>query len=855
MKQLLFILTLGASIGTIGVISTNPQFVQQGVSLFSAAAEGSDAVSSYAAPGAPGEEQLAKFMSDYPSATQTPPNSAPKFEPIAVAQSPQVGGPVGGPVYASPQAPVASNPFPPIGTSSMQGKPAALPVFEAGHATQPGGMPTVSPYPAQETTGFASTRPQAPGEQTGFASSSGRIPANDVSATFALIDQWSEPPTYPVSPAAPQPVSPQPITPQPVAPTVIIPVQPVPAAQHPNPIPPSMPDPRNSVSVPSHFAGKPEPVHENTTGSFPVAAPIVHPNSVSNDSTPPNPASSNPFPVTVSVPTPPPAVQPPAVQSAPIAPVSNDPAPMDPFAIVLMGSDPKPQPAVPDPVPASIPASAPAPQNVQREEIPPAYAAREDEMNQAAAPAVSAFGFPVAQAVSNDATQNHAIVSDTLPKNDSSVVPASPTEIASAGNFGNVFAPTHDQVSAPVAQKSPIPHPDDSKGREMPPMTIAAIPPRLEQEPQPVSVPGNPEIGSQFLINPSIIAEEIPCHGTEMIARVGTEVILMCDVLPQLRRIALRYLKEELNEKGIPEDQHGQIPQSEKDFYINSFIEHQYPFFLKEQINVSLIYNDFVMSKSKEERDFFEKKMAEEFDEHDIPGMLKEFGVKDQVELKKFLKEELGSSLDRERMLTVRSNIARQWSMAMLTADSECTHDEMMEYYIQNKAEFETKARCRWREMFVLFSKHKTEKDAWKKMVWMGNHVAGGSSFEEMAKVNSEGMTAREGGVWDWTKRGTLASEDLENAIFTTPVGELSPIIKAEKGLHIIQVIEREDDKVTPFIDAQVTIRQKIQMQRRQRQQEEYYEELKRKYPTIVLRERIDFDASRSAAQTPNVNR
>lgn len=329
----------------------------------------------------------------------------------------------------------------------------------------------------------------------------------------------------------------------------------------------------------------------------------------------------------------------------------------------------------------------------------------------------------------------------------------------------------------------------------------------------------------------------------------------MCDVLPQLRRVALRYLNEEMKDRGIPEDQRDQIPQSEKDFFINSFIEQQYPFFLKEQINVSLIYNDFVMSKSKEERDFFEKKMAEDFDEIDVPGMLKEFGVKDQVELKKFLKEELGSSLDRERMLTVRANIARQWSMAMMTADSECTHDEMMEYYTQNKTEFETKARCRWREMFVLFSNHKTEKDAWKKMVWMGNLVAGGTVFEEMAKVNSEGMTAREGGVWDWTKRGTLASEDLENAIFTTPVGELSPIVKAEKGLHIIQVIEREDDKVTPFIDAQVTIRQKIQMKRRQRQQEEYFEELKRKYPTIVLRERIDFDTSRSAAQTSNVNR
>ncbi|GHT37189.1 hypothetical protein FACS189427_09830 [Planctomycetales bacterium] len=344
-----------------------------------------------------------------------------------------------------------------------------------------------------------------------------------------------------------------------------------------------------------------------------------------------------------------------------------------------------------------------------------------------------------------------------------------------------------------------------------------------------------------FAIQPAVIAETVPCHGTETVARVGTQVILMCDILPQLRRVGLRQFKEQLSK--ISEEERNKVPENEKEQFLEMFAAQCYPQFLQEQINVILVYNDFIMSKSREEVEFYLKNIGQQFDEEDVPAMMKEFGVNDLAALKTYLNKELGSSLERERLLTSQSRIAQQWLMnSVRTAEGECTHGEMMEYYTAHQAEFESKARVKYRELTVNFTNHKTKLDAWNKIVWMGNETARGVPFDEMAKVNSEGFTASKGGLWDWISRGSITSKELEQVLFTQTIGMVNPpVIETSTGLHIIQVIEREDNRITPFIEAQVRIREKIRQQRRQKYQGEYIEELTRRFPSIVMRETIDF--------------
>ncbi|MDR0870784.1 MAG: peptidylprolyl isomerase [Planctomycetaceae bacterium] len=389
-----------------------------------------------------------------------------------------------------------------------------------------------------------------------------------------------------------------------------------------------------------------------------------------------------------------------------------------------------------------------------------------------------------------------------------------------------------------------LPQNEEIKVANIPPQPVVPSPPVASQwngisepAPSPVSHIPNP---AQYKITPSVLAEEVPCHGTELVARVGTQVILMCDILPQLRRIGMKVMQE--NVEKASEEERKMLTDAEKEKFVNMFIEHQYPAFLQEQITVALIYNDFTANKNKEEREFFGKKFEEEFDQREIPAMMKEFNVQGLADLKTYLKTQLGSSLERERMLWVRSKIAQQWIMYNVQqASGECTHDEMMEFYRSHLDTFTSQARVQWKELFTAFTNHKTEQEAKDKIAWMGNQVAAGYKFEDIARVNSEGFTASKGGVWDWTKHGALSSQELENAVFTMPLNQMSPIIKSDKGFHIVQVIRREEAKTTPFIDAQVKIREQIKMQRRKKYENDYSAELNRRYPTSILRDQIDF--------------
>ena len=378
--------------------------------------------------------------------------------------------------------------------------------------------------------------------------------------------------------------------------------------------------------------------------------------------------------------------------------------------------------------------------------------------------------------------------------------------------------------------------------QSVPPQQL--IQPPVTPLPQPIypSQVSSPPPSVTTLQTPAVLIEEVPVHGTEMVARVGTQVILMGDILPKLRRMALKIVAVNL-EKMSAEEQ-AKVTRKEIEQVTNAVATNLYPEMLQDQILLALVYSDYVSQQAREQRSLFDEKLGEEFDRKEIPEMLKEFRVENEAVLKRYLEQQLGSSLEKERRSWIREQIGRQWmNMSIQRATGDATQDEQMEFYERNQAMFTSIARARWQEMVVLFSRHNTAQEAESKMRWMGNQVANGASFEEIAKMKSDGFTAADGGIWDWTTRGSLTSAELEQAVFSQPLGQLSPrIIRSDRGLHIIRVLEREEAKVVPFVEAQVIIRERIKNQRTRQYQEEYLADLRRRYPTQVVRERIDFD-------------
>jgi foldase protein PrsA len=128
----------------------------------------------------------------------------------------------------------------------------------------------------------------------------------------------------------------------------------------------------------------------------------------------------------------------------------------------------------------------------------------------------------------------------------------------------------------------------------------------------------------------------------------------------------------------------------------------------------------------------------------------------------------------------------------------------------------------------------------------MGNQVFAGAPFAEVAKVGSDGVEAADGGRRDWTTKGSLACEELDRALFGLPVGTLSPIIEGPNGFHIIRVTQREEPVVTPFLDTQKDIREKIVKERSEKQLREYLAKLEAHTPVWTV-----FDGPTEVANRP----
>jgi parvulin-like peptidyl-prolyl isomerase len=117
----------------------------------------------------------------------------------------------------------------------------------------------------------------------------------------------------------------------------------------------------------------------------------------------------------------------------------------------------------------------------------------------------------------------------------------------------------------------------------------------------------------------------------------------------------------------------------------------------------------------------------------------------------------------------------------------------------------------------------------------MGNDVLEGKPFADIAKQRSEGPTASGGGSYDWTTKGSLASKVIDEAIFTLPVGQLSAILDDGQALHIVRVTERSEAGRTPFLEAQVGIRQTLRDERRKREVDDYLAKLKDRTPVWTI--------------------
>ena len=167
--------------------------------------------------------------------------------------------------------------------------------------------------------------------------------------------------------------------------------------------------------------------------------------------------------------------------------------------------------------------------------------------------------------------------------------------------------------------------------------------------------------------------------------------------------------------------------------------------------------------------------------------------------------------------------------------DEEIPFSDLLAYYQNNGTKFDHEGVALWEELSISFSRVPDKNSAKAAIIQMGNDVLSGRPFAEVAKAGSQGLTAANGGLRDWTTQGSLKSAIMDEAIFKLPVMRMSQILEDEDGLHIVRVIQRKEAYRTPFKDAQVEIRKTLKEEQFNKKREDYLSKLRQQNPIWTI--------------------
>ena len=326
---------------------------------------------------------------------------------------------------------------------------------------------------------------------------------------------------------------------------------------------------------------------------------------------------------------------------------------------------------------------------------------------------------------------------------------------------------------------------------------------------------------------PLYSAEEM--EATKIIARVGDQVVLAGDLYAQVNQFLAARLK------AIPAEHRNQIT----DELIRTRRWQLIKQVLPTVVDGKLIYLDFLRSIPAEKVPEIQDSLFKAFDEQQLPVLVERARadndkVKSAADVDAMLRG-LGSSLEQQRRTFAEQLAAAQWKQQASRSTAEISHEDMLAYYREHIEDYRIQGKVRWEQLSALDSKTFSREASRNAVATMGNEVWRGASFAAVAKRSSHGPTASLGGNYDWTTRGSLRSEVLDEAIFVLPPGELSRILEDDDGCHIVRVIERQDESLIPFAEAQSGIRDKIRIERLNAAEDAYVEKLRSEFTVWTL--------------------
>ena len=178
----------------------------------------------------------------------------------------------------------------------------------------------------------------------------------------------------------------------------------------------------------------------------------------------------------------------------------------------------------------------------------------------------------------------------------------------------------------------------------------------------------------------------------------------------------------------------------------------------------------------------------------------------------------------------------------------EPTRREMLTYYEEHIKDYEFPARVHWQQLVISDAAHMGQQKAKEQLQIVIQELLDGADFTATVKKYGDGSKAANGGMWDWTTKGSLQNKELENELFTLPIGEMSGVIRTPTGYQIVQVLDRQEAGCQSFESQQKTIEATLKQEAYKIRAQEAIHEIRE---ATVIKTVFDSDGPTVKAETP----
>lgn len=241
--------------------------------------------------------------------------------------------------------------------------------------------------------------------------------------------------------------------------------------------------------------------------------------------------------------------------------------------------------------------------------------------------------------------------------------------------------------------------------------------------------------------------------------------------------------------------------------------------------------------------------MEGEYKDHERKMMKRpEFQANSAEEFRKKLRE-MGYDPVQFKQNKQESFLAQTYFSLKGRQPPEPDRAQKLAYYQEHREEYAFPEQVKWQQIQIRGSRHGGMEKARAKIDQAVDELLAGAPFPNVARKYSDGLTAKEGGQWDWTKRNTLADQQLEDRLFSMPVGEVSPVIRSEETWQVIVVVDRRNAGHKSFEEVQPEIEKKLKAKAQEELVDSIIEDLRE--DTVVW---TVFDDEEQAAAEPDAD-